>query len=233
MLHLDEHGEGKPRRAVDDDAAEDDSADEHPIAAADRPEDNDDSEGERRSSDDWSTLSEELSEETREGRPDADPRERPVDLGSVEREEDTREWQQLTTDGGVRKRVAQAGSGPHPNDHFTVDVKWVLLRAHDGSLVDVSVNEMWPNKVAFCVSMSRGIDGRVGRGVRASLTAAPRNISLSSAATKSCQGSKWPSSPCNATRWRVSGSALITRLEMQAAGPRLPPAPPGWCWTRS
>ena len=37
-----------------------------------------------RSSDDWSTISEELSEETRNGRPDADKRERPVELGPLE-----------------------------------------------------------------------------------------------------------------------------------------------------
>ncbi len=102
------------------------------------------SEDYNKSSDDWSTVSLELSDETREGRPEQDPRPRPVDLGP--QEADTAAFVDVSGgDGGVLKRVAREGDGVLALDGFTVDMKYVLM-ALDGTLVDVSMNDMWPNK---------------------------------------------------------------------------------------
>lgn len=111
-----------------------------------------------KSSDDWSTASLELSEETREGRPEQDPRTRPVDLGPIEA--DTTAFVDVSGgDGGVLKRVAREGDGPYAVDGFTVDMKYVLLTL-DGTVLDVSMNDMWPNKEhKFAVGQGEVIRG--------------------------------------------------------------------------
>ncbi len=113
---------------------------------------------EERSSDDWSTVSAELSDETRSGRPDPDPRPVPVDLGPLEWEGFT----DVTGDGGVWKRLYRPGqSGNRAFDSFTVDLKYVV-RKEDGTIVDVSVNDVWPNKehkfVVGSGEVMRGMD---------------------------------------------------------------------------
>lgn len=81
-----------------------------------------------RSSDDWSTISEELSEETRNGRPDDDTRERPVDLGPLEGPVDiAKSYQDLTSDGGVLKRLVREGDGPCPGKGFRIAMKYAFF----------------------------------------------------------------------------------------------------------
>lgn len=145
----------KPRQTDDSDAEEEDDSSDSEL-----PEDwierykieeyrpswmsrSSSSETNERSSDDWSTISAELSDETRSGRPDEDVRPCPVDLGPIE--SNTSDYTDLCGDGGVLKKVSRKGEGPLAYDGYTVDVKYVI-RFLDGSVVDVSQNDMWPNK---------------------------------------------------------------------------------------
>jgi cyclophilin family peptidyl-prolyl cis-trans isomerase/FKBP-type peptidyl-prolyl cis-trans isomerase len=98
---------------------------------------------EERSSDDWSTVSAELSDETRSGRPDEDARPVPVDLGPI----DNTDFVDVSGgDGGVLKRLYRAGqAGNRAFDSYVVEMKYVV-RDEGGTVVDVSENDMWPNK---------------------------------------------------------------------------------------
>jgi hypothetical protein len=121
------------------------------------------SSGDERSSDDWSTASAELSDETRSGRTAGNKRKErrwfadffsllllaedsraiPVFLGPLE---DSGFVDVSGGDGGVLKRVYQAGeSGNCAFDRYVVDLKYVVYLP-SLRVVDVSKNDMWENK---------------------------------------------------------------------------------------
>ncbi len=119
------------------------------------------SEDQTRSSDDWSTISAELSDETRSGRTSgfffffffffffshtyysADPRPIPVFLGSY----DESDFMDVSGDGGVLKRVFQRGQvGNRPFEGYLIDLKYVVFLPPSMTVVDVSQNDMWENK---------------------------------------------------------------------------------------
>lgn len=54
-------------------------------------------------------------------------------------------FQDISGDGGVLKRVAREGEGPYAGPGFQMAMKYVML-LEDGTLVDVSRNDMWQNK---------------------------------------------------------------------------------------
>ena len=109
------------------------------------------------SSDDWENDAD-LSEEMLSERLGEDEREIPVNVGNVA--DATFEDVSIDGDGGVKKYVVRCGeSGKTLMMGWDADLKFVL-RDESGAVIDVSQNDLWPNKeFRFVVGSKQVMEG--------------------------------------------------------------------------
>ena len=152
---------------MDDDAEEEEDVrfqewlNERKKKERDEQEAEEEEEEEHRSSDYWSTISAEISEESRYGRTNEDNRDIPVDLEELGLER--KSFDDISGSGGVLKKIGfegvTSGGEGKPEKGFTVEIKYVM-RTEEGNVVDVSCNDVWDNKeYKFVIGMREVIEG--------------------------------------------------------------------------